>query len=268
MADLVRNFLKFYQWTVDVGDPRTEDWFLSSHRHVITICVLYLLGVWLGPRLMASRPAFSLKPAIVIYNLASVVISIYMLYEYIATAVLSNYSLACEPIDESMDPLSIRMASVTWVYYMAKISEVLDTTFFILRKKGNQVTFLHVYHHFTMIINGFMGVKYVPGGNNTYWSALNCFVHIFMYTYYGLSAIGPHMQKYLTWKRYLTQLQLTQMFMFLAHTTYIMFVADDCGYPLGFTIWMNVYAITLAALFLNFYIRSYVSKSKPPKKEN
>lgn len=29
-----------------------------------------------------------------------------------------------------------------------------------------------------------------------------------MYSYYGLAAIGPHMQKYLWWKKYLTSLQL------------------------------------------------------------
>lgn len=39
-------------------------------------------------------------------------------------------------------------------------------------------------------------------------ATLNTFVHIFMYTYYGLAAIGPHMQKYLWWKKYLTKLQL------------------------------------------------------------
>lgn len=37
---------------------------------------------------------------------------------------------------------------------------------------------------------------------------VNTFVHIVMYSYYGLAAIGPHMQKYLWWKRYLTSLQL------------------------------------------------------------
>lgn len=37
---------------------------------------------------------------------------------------------------------------------------------------------------------------------------LNTFVHIIMYSYYGLAAIGPHMQKYLWWKKYLTSLQL------------------------------------------------------------
>ena len=39
-------------------------------------------------------------------------------------------------------------------------------------------------------------------------SMINSWIHVLMYLYYGLSAIGPHMQKYLKWKKYLTQLQL------------------------------------------------------------
>ena len=37
---------------------------------------------------------------------------------------------------------------------------------------------------------------------------LNTFVHIFVYSYYGLAVFGPSMQKYLWWKKYLTKLQL------------------------------------------------------------
>jgi GNS1/SUR4 family. len=36
----------------------------------------------------------------------------------------------------------------------------------------------------------------------------NSFIHVLMYTYYGLSAMGPHIAKYLWWKKYLTILQL------------------------------------------------------------
>ena len=32
-----------------------------------------------------------------------------------------------------------------------------------------------------------------------------------MYGYYGLAAIGPHMQKYLWWKKYLTMIQLVSI---------------------------------------------------------
>lgn len=36
---------------------------------------------------------------------------------------------------------------------------------------------------------------------------LNSFIHILMYSYYGLS-VFPSMHKYLWWKKYLTQAQL------------------------------------------------------------
>lgn len=36
----------------------------------------------------------------------------------------------------------------------------------------------------------------------------NSFIHVLMYTYYGLAALGPHIAKYLWWKKYLTILQL------------------------------------------------------------
>ena len=38
----------------------------------------------------------------------------------------------------------------------------------------------------------------------------NSFVHVIMYAYYGLSAIGPQMRPYLWWKRYITKLQLVR----------------------------------------------------------
>lgn len=37
---------------------------------------------------------------------------------------------------------------------------------------------------------------------------VNAFIHIVMYSYYGLAALGPAYQKYLWWKKYLTQMQL------------------------------------------------------------
>jgi len=37
---------------------------------------------------------------------------------------------------------------------------------------------------------------------------INSFTHILMYTYYGVSALGPRYQKFLWWKRYLTIIQL------------------------------------------------------------
>lgn len=50
--------------------------------------------------------------------------------------------------------------------------------------------------------------KYFPGGHGTFIGWINSFVHIIMYTYYFLSAFGPKMQKYLWWKKHITNLQM------------------------------------------------------------
>jgi elongation of very long chain fatty acids protein 7 len=48
----------------------------------------------------------------------------------------------------------------------------------------------------------------ITGGHGTFSNLVNNIVHIIMYTYYMLSAMGPQYQKYLWWKKHLTLLQL------------------------------------------------------------
>lgn len=40
-----------------------------------------------------------------------------------------------------------------------------DTACLVLRKKSNQLTFLHIYHHSTMFCLWWIGVKWVAGGS-------------------------------------------------------------------------------------------------------
>lgn len=49
---------------------------------------------------------------------------------------------------------------------------------------------------------------FILGGMGTFHALLNCVVHVIMYSYYGLTAMGPSYQKYLWWKKYLTTIQL------------------------------------------------------------
>lgn len=45
-------------------------------------------------------------------------------------------------------------------------------------------------------------------GYNIFFGFANTFVHIWMYLYYALAAVGPSVHKYLWWKKYLTTLQM------------------------------------------------------------
>lgn len=94
------------------------------------------------------------------------------------------------------------------MYFLAKISELLDTVFFVLRKKDRQITFLHMYHHTVMPMISWGATKYYPGGHGTFIGVVNSFVHIIMYSYYLLAAMGPQYQKFLWWKKYITNMQM------------------------------------------------------------
>jgi elongation of very long chain fatty acids protein 4 len=115
-------------------------------------------------------------------------------------------------VDYSNDPLALRIASALWWYYFSKLVEMLDSVFFILRKKESQLTFLHIYHHSTMFCLWWIGVKYVAGGSSFLGAMFNCFVHVLMYSYYFISALGQEFKKWLWWKRYLTIIQVNYIF--------------------------------------------------------
>src|SRR5699024_7825551 len=77
-----------------------------------------------------------------------------------------------------------------------------------LKRKQSQLTFLHLYHHSTMFVVWWVGAKFVPGGSALTGALVNCVVHVLMYAYYAFASLGPKMQPYLWWKKYLTIIQL------------------------------------------------------------
>lgn len=50
----------------------------------------------------------------------------------------------------------------------------------------------------------------------SFHAMVNATVHVIMYTYYGLAAAGPHFQKYLWWKKYMTAIQLVSHLHFIS----------------------------------------------------
>lgn len=252
----------YYDLFIKYGDPRTIDsYWLKTPEPMLAVVLLYLAFVVIAPRIMENRPPMDLKALIVVYNFVLVVLSGYMCFEFFITSFLMGYSYTCQPVDwtYSSDQLSMRMVVVNWLFFFSKIVELMDTVFFILRKKDSQVTFLHVYHHATMIINWWMAAKYVPIGQSFFVGMVNSFIHTLMYVYYALAALGPKWQKYLWWKRYMTKLQLTQFVMIVSHTGYNKFVRTDCDYPWLFNTITFYYTWSMVILFSHFYYTTYVA---------
>ena len=85
-----------------------------------------------------------------------------------------------------------------------------------------------------------------------------------MYSYYALSALGPGIQRYLWWKKYLTQIQLVQFAIIGVYgMSLYMF---NTGYPFYFSFLPISNSIIYLILFGDFYYKSY-NKSRQDKSE-
>ncbi|XP_038114287.1 elongation of very long chain fatty acids protein [Culex quinquefasciatus] len=260
-------FHRIAKFFVENQDERTTGWFLSgSMTPLIIILVTYLyFCLYAGPRYMAKRKPFKLEGVLIAYNAIQVVLSIWLVYEGIMGGWNGVYNLRCQPVDYSRDPLAMRMAGAVWAYYICKVVELLDTVFFVLRKKQNQVSFLHLYHHTLMPVCGFVGVKYFAGGHGTLLGVINSFIHVCMYAYYMLAAMGPKVQQYLWWKPYLTKMQIVQFVIVFFHTLQVQF-QPTCGYPKSIAALLTLNAALFIYMFSMFYVKSYLRAAKRPAK--
>lgn len=245
-------------------DPRTSEWKLAGNvPFIMTVMFGYIYAVKVvGPRFMEGRgPVRRLLPLIMLHNAAMVAANVYFMF---AIGSRSHFgggaSFFCQGLDLSSSPRSVELAELLWWYFVVRVFDFLDTLFFILRKKESHVSALHVGHHVMVVFTGWFGMTYGPDGQALLIVLVNTFVHALMYTYYFGTLLGPRFQRYLWWKRYLTQLQIIQFVFILGHSLVPVFV--DCGYPLAHVLVIMSQVAFYFCMFLRFYVQAYRKRTK------
>lgn len=114
-------------------------------------------------------------------------------------------------MDSSSDHVAILIANGCHTYFLLKVADLMDTVFFVLRKKDNQITFLHLYHHTGMVVLTWNAAKFYPGGHSVFTGFINSIIHVVMYSYYLVSAFQPQYKNNLWWKKYITQMQIVSI---------------------------------------------------------
>lgn len=147
-----------------------------------------------------------------------------------------------------------------YVFYLSKILEFLDTLLILLSSsRSRRLSFLHVYHHALVPLLCYVGVA--TGQSMLHAGVIiNASVHVLMYGYYFLSAIGKRPR----WKKLVTDVQIGQfMFFFvcLGAVMYYHFTSDQFGCS-GIGVWFFTFSfnVSLLALFLNFHFKTYAKK--------
>ncbi|KAL1414467.1 hypothetical protein MTO96_000870 [Rhipicephalus appendiculatus] len=241
-------------------DHRTEGWLLTGNPLLIlTITAAYVYFVKVaGPRWMSRRKPFDLKACILVYNLSATLISAFFLCRFLKLAYWDLGYTFLQDLGTTDSPANLEIVRLSWWLYIFKLCELADTVFFVLRKKNQQISMLHVVHHVIVPWNLWMNVTYAAQTHMMFIKCLNSFVHVFMYTYYFLAALGPAYKRLLWWKKYMTMIQILQFVLLFVHAVGMMFAK---GNYVGLFVWLEAaQAIMLFVWFTIFYVQAYSKK--------
>lgn len=210
-------------------------------------CV-YLVMILLSPMYQRVTSPLKMRPVLILHNFACSAVSLYTMLGML-------YGLSQSESSFQKGPSEVLLPYYK-IYWITKLVELLDTVFMVLRHRRRQISFLHVYHHCSMLLLSDISYHQYPWPCISFYLAINCFVHVVLYLYYGLTALFP--DKTFPWKKHITEMQLLQFLIDLVHASF--------GYMYhGFCIYAIFYGFTMTTLFSNFYYRAYITEKKSPK---
>lgn len=256
--------------------PPTASWPLVDFESAFTISLGFLAMVFFGriifgfsfvPALVVSakskadakkaNPLVKLVRSLVaalrfLYNPVQMMLCGYMSLEALALAYRNGYSLTpCNAFNVENPPLG----NLLWLFYLSKILDFVDTFLIIVGKKWKQLSFLHVYHHFSIFLFYWLNVNVAYDGDIYFTILLNGFIHFVMYTYYFVSS--HPMEGKVWWRQYVTTFQLIQFVCMLSQAGYMM--KTGCtSFPPKVTEAYFAYIMTMFALFSHFFVNNYI----------
>ncbi|XP_025997236.2 elongation of very long chain fatty acids protein 7 [Solenopsis invicta] len=258
--DLLQNIS--YYWTKKL-DPRVANQpFVASFYQIPLIIFAYLYFVleW-GPKFMKNRSPYNLKTFMQLYNIIQIFMNTWLIYEAIDADLFSK-KIICPVLNYSYDDFSMKVIRCGWIYFMLKIFDLIETGVFVLRKKKNQVSNLHLYHHVSVVFISWLTIRYYCVTFITIPCVINCFIHVVMYTYYFLSTCGPNVQKIVvSIKRWITVMQLVQFIMVMLYILHPLILR--CKVTSNWIIIILIINLLINFFnFLHFYIQTYEKKKK------
>lgn len=119
--------------------------------------MLYVVMCLVGPRVMRDRQPFELKGIMLSYNAYQAFFSAWSVFIFIreihriGAGYWGNTGAGLGHPEWLTDARYGQLMCVLWLHYNNKYMELLDSVFMILRKKNEQLSFLHCYHHALLI---------------------------------------------------------------------------------------------------------------------
>ncbi|GAV61128.1 ELO domain-containing protein [Cephalotus follicularis] len=233
----------------------------SSWEFLLSTILTYLSLTFLlsNVQLPFLKPQVMIKPFLILHNINLLVLSFTMalgctlsIFSHLPNV---NYIICFPKHTKPTGPLFFW----TYIFYLSKILEFLDTLLIIFSNSINRLTFLHVYHHATVLVMCYLSL-YTSESMFSLVLVTNSSVHMLMYTYYLSCALGVRPK----WKRLVTDCQIVQFwssfFIMLVICIYH-FTGEGCSGIWGW-FFNAVFISSLLVLFTQFYSKNYSPTKK------
>lgn len=250
-----------WEWE-QLYNPYEFDWKygvtpFSNIQLVFSAIAVYLVVVFSLQNWMKDKSAFSMRRATQVHNAILCVWSLAMFVgisygSYKKAQARGWYTIIC---DKDFEGTHGTYWYWSYMFYLSKYYELLDTIILVLKKKP--LTVLHVWHHSIMVLFTWL---LLAGDVAVHWWGvfLNTLVHVFMYYYFYVATLNQHPW----WKKYLTKAQIVQFVGNMGMITYYLYtdyyehngdcVGDD--YVIWFSQSVN---FSFLGFFVNFYVQTY-----------
>lgn len=170
-ADAVdKDIIQFFVPGLKVVSPARNTLPWSTFAEAFALCGLYALIVLIGflRKGMNSKPVpeFLVKPAMIVYNAVQVILCAWMSWRAFEIGVLQKgFGFSCN----AFEPKDTSLVFVLHVFYLSKVLDFLDTVFMIARSSWRQLSFLHIYHHFSIfIVSSSLSLSAVGAGSSPF----------------------------------------------------------------------------------------------------
>lgn len=209
--------------------------------NVFYLVVIYLLRAW-----MSSRVACKCTWWMRLYNVSQIVL---------CGAMTMGLTHGWEG-GWIFSPFCSNTEKWVLIHFFSKYVDMLDTVFMALRKKNDQISFLHLYHHFT--VGFFWAIVLRAGVGNgviAFGAWLNSLVHVVMYAHYFATSFGIHNP----FKKYITSFQILQFFLNIALSCAGVVFKTSTPRHLLLCI---IYCVSLIVPFSRFYHDDRIAEKK------
>mmetsp|Transcript_32785 Transcript_32785/g.38018 ORF Transcript_32785/g.38018 Transcript_32785/m.38018 type:complete len:323 (-) Transcript_32785:106-1074(-) len=228
--------------------------------YFVGLLVFFVIGKIVGKREMKTYG--------IVHNFVLTLWSLYMAVGVAWEAYNQGFTFWGNYVGDS--PAAYSMAKFCWLFMISKVPEFADTYIMLLKQNYRQISFLHVFHHSSIVVVFATVCNIAPGGD-TYFSVFqNSAVHVVMYLYYLLNMVFSDtsaVRKFLQKNKFcITYLQLLQFLLNFIQTIYNLFIAEET-YSRDSMVINFVYMIMMMGLFGNFLIRGKMERKKLQKQK-